>query len=209
MDNSKKWCHFANQATTFGHFAHQMTMITIGLSGNVYAASGQSAGRRITRGSPFCAPGCGQAGRPPHPVGIVGQNRCGTLRRRRNVLFCHDSYPAASTCFRDRGSGTANSAADDPRSRPGPLKRGEMSRLPVRFARSGAAIPQLTHNPGGRPRPPHRQAGQRKIRLGTAREGKPIHVSKSAGPKMKQRRSAGRKSRLYGTGCAAMSPLRP
>jgi hypothetical protein len=36
----------------------------------------------------------------------------------------------------------------------GPLKRGEMSRLPVRFARSGAAAPHLTHNPGCRPNPP-------------------------------------------------------
>jgi len=110
--------------------------------------------RRITRGSLFCAPGCGQAGRPPHPAGIVGQNRCGTLRRRENIPFCGDSHPAASTCFRDRGSGTANSAADDPRSRPGPVKRGEMSRLPVRFARFGAAAPHLTHNPGCRPGPP-------------------------------------------------------
>ena len=117
-------------------------------------ASAMQCACRRTRGSPFWALGCGQAGRPPHPAEIVGQNRCGTLRRRKNVLFCGDSHPTTSTCFRDRGSCTANSAADDPRSRPGPLKRGEMSRLPVRFARSGAATPHLTHNLAWRSRPP-------------------------------------------------------
>ena len=140
---------------------------------------------RTSRGDALTAtPGCGQASRPPHPAGIVGQNGCGTLRRRKNVRFCGDSYPAASTCFRDRGSSTANSAADDPRSQPGPLKRGEMSRLPVRFAPSGAAIPHLTHNLGaGLGRRLHRQAGQRKNRLGTSTKGKPIHVSKISGLK--------------------------
>ncbi len=103
---------------------------------------------------PLWAPGCGEAGRPPHTAGIVGQSGRGTLGCRMNVRFCPSSHLTSSTCFRDRGSGTANSAADDPRSRPGPFKRGEMSRLRVRFARSGAAAPRPTHDLACRSRPP-------------------------------------------------------